>query len=119
MKEDEYYKKIIEEEAVYRVEQRRKIWLSLFYIGMIIMLIWCMVWTHEFTHAEIMRLFGCEEIVFKSYVVFGYTQCLDENRMMSEAEALAHSINEIVTYNIGILLMGVLALFYTKKLKEM
>jgi hypothetical protein len=102
-----------------RKAMKNRLWQGVKYFSIISLLIFLSVWLHEYVHHEIYRIFGCDDITIRSYIFVGTAKCLDEGRMMTEAEALVHSINEIVTYNIGILLMLLLVVFFMFRIKEM
>jgi len=55
---------------------------------------------HEATHGQIYKYNGCNNVSYGADWKGAYTQCLDDNRIQSATEILAHSQNEIVGYNI-------------------
>jgi hypothetical protein len=67
---------------------------------------------HEVTHGQIYKYYGCENVSYGINSKGAYTSCLDENRVQSASEILAHSQNEIVGYNITpiMVLIGVIGL---------
>lgn len=66
----------------------------------VIITIGMQIYFHEFTHVQIMKYYGCEHIGtgFEDGSVFVIESCPTQE--MYDKAVLAHSINEIVGYNI-------------------
>jgi len=73
--------------------------------------------SHEATHGQIFKYYGCQNVSYGVEWDRAYTQCNDLNYIQSKEELLAHSNNEVVGYNITPLLWAifVLGLVYAAK----
>lgn len=67
---------------------------------------------HEYTHGVIYENYGCENITYGIRwpgVAYSTADCTYEERQNS---LLAHNINEIVGYNIGLMLIVIIGLLW-------
>lgn len=71
------------------------------------------VMIHEGTHGVIMEYYGCENVTYGVSQVAFYTNCTDDGAGWTDSETLAHSVNEVVGYNIApwLALIVVLVMF--------
>lgn len=58
------------------------------------------VFIHEITHSMIFRYFGCEKTEIGISWEGAYCKCIDEDHIKTDEHRLAHSINEVITYNL-------------------
>jgi len=75
---------------------------------------------HEITHGTMFRYFGCKSVRYGIWLTGPYTKCTDDEFVCSEQCILAHSINEIVGYNIipQMLFIQMILLKRAKKVKK-
>ena len=62
-------------------------------------------------HRDVFINDGCSEVVRGLGVGYAYTQCLDDTYIPTSESEHLHSINEIVTYNVVVIILT--ALFIT------
>lgn len=66
------------------------------------------IYMHENAHERFMVYDGCKDVKIHIGLTGGYTQCLDPSYIESDNAMILHSINEVINYNLQVLITTII-----------